>query len=71
MNENQVIKTNFVGYSRSESCCKQNIVFTPILRSLSTSAGVCHKSKQKNNNNYTMVRTYNLSNIKIVNSYYL
>lgn len=40
------------GYSRSGSCCKQNMVFTPMLRSLSTSAGVCN---QKNEGQYDKI----------------
>lgn len=44
--ENQLsrlLKISQLGYSRSESCCKQKMVFTPISRSLSTSAGVCNQ----------------------------
>jgi len=50
------IKQKCVGYSRSEFCCKQNIVFTPILRSLSTSSGVWWfkiKIKEVRGPNYT------------------
>jgi hypothetical protein len=43
-------RENCFGYSKSESCCKQNMVFTPILRSLSTSSGAWKLAGEKSKN---------------------
>ncbi len=63
---------NCFGYSKSESFCKQKIVFTPILRSLSTSSGVWQLAvgkKQKSYGTWKMVELIHI--IKLGNKDHL